>query len=185
MPVLDRKMAMTQKSETPLEERPQVVNLAGSQAEQVEADLVRASRSYVGRVNAEEADLHQSIAINVDVHTMNTNASLVGLSQATSTQANNSAIIAGRADHLELRNSVAAGIYAASTTLSENSQTGILVSGDVKADQVRTVVLVARQVQGPVQTMLDTRQVALGSLIAGIAGGAVMLLGYFLFRHKK
>lgn len=176
---------MAQKNESPMEEIPQVINLTGSQAEQVQADLVRASRSYIGRVNADEADLHQSIAVDADVQTMNANASLVGVSQAITTRAGNSAIIAGRTEQLELSSSVAGGIYAASATLKDGSQAGILVSGDVRADSVRTVVLVARQVQGPVQTMLDTRQVALGSLIAGIAGGAVMLLGYFLFRKKK
>jgi hypothetical protein len=40
-------------------------------------------------------------------------------------------------------------------------------------------------VEGPVETMLETRQVLLASVLAGAACGVVIMLGRLLFRHKK
>lgn len=167
------------------EEFPQVVNLADSQANSVEADLVRANRTFITNLNAEETDLQQSIVVELNAHQVNANASLIGLSHAGSSNYQKSAIVAGRAEEMVLKDSLVGGIYCGSAQLSDGAQTGILVSGSVKSEQVRTVLLVSRQVEGNVQTMLDTRQVAIASLIAGIASGAIMLLGYFLFRKKR
>jgi len=176
---------MSPKSELPEEGLPEVVNLIDSQAEKVEADLVRASRSYVGYLTAEETELHQAVALNVNAHNLNANTSLLGISQSISTSSNNSILLAARAERMELKGSLTGGIYADNASLADGARAGILVSGKVSGEQVRSVILVARQVEGPVETMLDTRQVALASILAGFACGLVVLLGQFLFRHKK
>jgi hypothetical protein len=167
------------------DELPQVINLIDSQSEKIEADMVRASRSYIGSLNADETELHQGVALNVNAHNLNANSSLVGVSQSTSTQIKNSLVVATRAEQIQLDGSLAGGIYSENTHLGEGSQTGILVAGKVTGENIRTVVLVARQVEGSVQTMLDTRQVALASVLAGIGCGLILLLGQFLFRRKK
>jgi hypothetical protein len=86
---------------------------------------------------------------------------------------------------MELNNSLIGGIYTDNASLGEGAQTGILVGGKVSGEQIRTVFLVARQVEGQVETSLDTRQVALASVLTGVACGAVLLLGQFLFRRKN
>jgi len=176
---------MSPKSELPEEELPEVVNLVDSQAEKIEADLVRASRSYIGSLTAEESEMHQAVALNVNAHDLNTNTSLLGVSQSITTSSNNSILLAARAERLELKGSLAGGIYADNANLADGTRAGILVSGKVSGDQIRTVFLVARQVEGPVETMLETQQVAIASVLAGLACGIVVLLGRFLFRHKK
>jgi hypothetical protein len=176
---------MSPKSEVPEESMPEVVNLVDSQADKIEADLVRATRSYVGSLNAEETELHQAVALDVNAHNLNASSSFLGVSQSSVMSGKNSIIVAARADSMELNNSLAGGIYSETASLGPGAQAGILVSGQVSGESIRTVVLVARNVEGTVQTMLDTRQVALASALAGAACGLVLLAGQFLFRRKK
>jgi hypothetical protein len=176
---------MAPSSEIHEEEIPEVVNLIDSQAEKVEANLVRASRSYIGNLKAEEVELHQAVALNVEAHDFQVNSSLSGVSQSSTTSARNSILLTGRTEKLEMNNSLALGIYSNETNLEAGSQTGILISNKVSGGQIRTVFLVASQVEGPVETQLDTRQVALASIIAGLVCGIAIMVGQILFRHKK
>lgn len=177
--------SMSPKSEMIEEDHPEVVNLIDSQADLVEADLVRTNRSYVGSLHAEEVELHQAVAMDTDAHNLNANMSAIGVVQAGSVYAKDSLLLAARAEHLEINNSLTGGIYAENTILGEGSQAGVLVTGKASGEKIRTVVLIARQVEGTVDTTLDTRQVALASVLTGISFGLVMLLGQFLFRRRK
>jgi hypothetical protein len=176
---------MSPKSETNEEDRPEVVNLVDSQAEKIEADLVRTSRSYIGSLSSEESEMHQAFAMNINAHNLNAGTSILAVSQSVTSTSNNSLVVAARAERMEMKNSLVGGFYADSATLADGSQTGILVSSRVSGEQIRSVFLVARQVEGPVETMLDTRQVAMASVLAGLACGLVIVLGKFFFRHKK
>jgi len=177
--------SMSPKSEMIEEDQPEVVNLIDSQADLIEADLVRTSRSYVGSLHAEEVELYQAIAMDVDAQNLNANMSALGVVQAASVSATDSLLLAARADRLEINNSLTGGIYADTAILGQGSQAGVLVTGKASGEQIRTVVLIARQVDGPVETMLDNRQVALASVLTGVVCGMVILVGQFLFRRKK
>jgi len=176
---------MSPKSEMIEEDQPEVVNLIDSQADLIEADLVRTSRSYVGSLHAEEVELYQAIAMDVDAQNLNANMSALGVVQAASVSSTDSLLLAARADRLEINNSLTGGIYADNAILGQGSQVGVLVTGKASGEQIRTVVLIARQVDGPVETMLDNRQVALASVLTGVVCGMVILVGQFLFRRKK
>ncbi|MFC2064123.1 hypothetical protein ACFLXB_03390 [Chloroflexota bacterium] len=165
-------------------DNPEIVNMIDSQVEKVEADLVRTSRTYVNTLNAEEVDLYQSGSVNTKAEIFHANSSLLGLSQGESADINNSILLAGRAVELEAKNSAIGGIYSENTNLGENTKSGILVSGNVTGEKINSVLFVARNVEGNVETILDTRQVALASVLAGIACGAVLMLGKFLFRRR-
>jgi len=177
--------SMSPKSEMIEEDQPEVVNLIDSQADLIEADLVRTSRSYVGSLHAEEVELYQAIAMDVDAQNLNANMSALGVVQAASVSSTDSLLLAARADRLEINNSLTGGIYADNAILGQGSQVGVLVTGKASGEQIRTVVLIARQVDGPVETMLDNRQVALASVLTGVVCGMVILVGQFLFRRKK
>jgi hypothetical protein len=45
--------------------------------------------------------------------------------------------------------------------------------------------LIARNVQGPVETILDTRGAAVAGLLAGLAIGMVLLSGSLLRRRER
>jgi hypothetical protein len=176
---------MSPKAEVKAEEQPEIVNLNDSQVDKIEADLVRTSRSYVGSMDSEESEFYQSAALDVKTYSLHTNSSLVGVSQSTTSKNDNSLIIAARAETMDLENSLVGAVYADSITLGENSRAGILVSGSVSGTVIRPVVLLARQVDGPIETTMDTRQVILGSLLAGVSFGLVAWAGQFLFRRRK
>jgi hypothetical protein len=47
-----------------------------------------------------------------------------------------------------------------------------------------TVILLAREVHGPVETVLDTRGALLAGLVAGVAIGMVLYVGRLLSRRR-
>jgi hypothetical protein len=55
--------------------------------------------------------------------------------------------------------------------------TGLLVAQQVRGGSIKTAVLLAGQVDGPVETSLDTPRALLAGLAAGIGAGLVLLIG--------
>lgn len=163
---------------------PQVINLTHTQAQQVEAELVRVHQSLVGRVDAGEVDLQQSAALQISAQNISAHTTSIASVQAKSFAMHESAVAVVRATQADL-DGRAGLILAQSATMGAGSRSGLLVSNQVKTEQVRTTILLARQVEGPVETVMDTRQVLLASLVAGVAAGTVLLLGQFLFRRKS
>jgi len=59
-----------------------------------------------------------------------------------------------------------------------------VISREVNGDSVRALVLLARQVNGPIEPVLDSRLVLLASLASGIGIGIVFVIGKFLSRRR-
>jgi hypothetical protein len=76
------------------------------------------------------------------------------------------------------------GAIVAGTAEVQNSAVGYLVGRDVHAENVRTVVLLARNVEGNVTTTLDARGVLIAGLVGGLFSGLMLLLGRFLLRRN-
>ena len=91
-----------------------------------------------------------------------------GLVQAQDVRAEQSAINALYCDTAEL----------------VDSQAGLLVSRQVKGTTIRTGVLLASQVEGQVEAVLDTPRALLAGLAAGLGVGLVSLLGSLLRRRR-
>lgn len=163
---------------------PQVINLTHTQAQQVDAELVRVHQSLVGRVDGGEVDLQQSAALQISAQNISAQTTSIAYAQAKGFAMRESDAVIVRANQADL-DGRAGLILAQSVTLGAGSRCGLLVANQVKTEQVRTTILLARQVEGPVETAMDTRQVLLASLVAGVAAGTVLLLGQFLFRRKS
>jgi hypothetical protein len=67
----------------------------------------------------------------------------------------------------------------------QNVQIGALVGREIHAENLRTGILLAGQVNGPVKTMLDTPRAILAGLSAGAAVGLVLWVGQLLSRHNE
>jgi hypothetical protein len=174
------------KNVPPVEEltTPEVVNLVNTQAEHVDAELVRVSHSRVGKMHAEEIDITHSGAVSVSGDTVSGRDSWIGAVQGGHITLNGGGVVALQAEQMTLNGN--AGLCQANQlSMAEGSTVGILSAGKVSAEKVRTVLLLAGKVEGPVETALDTRRVLLASLVAGIATGGVLLLGKFLFRNRN
>jgi hypothetical protein len=94
----------------------------------------------------------------------------------------NSVALAVRADLVELEAGAAAGALAGQVTLA-NSRVGIVVADRADMRDSPTVILLAREVHGPVETVLDTRGALLAGLVAGVAIGMVLLVVRLLGRR--
>src|SRR3972149_1475017 len=103
---------------------PEVVNLVDSQAEKIEADLVRTSRTYVNSLEAEEVDLYQSGSLNVNANRLNANSSFLGLARGDSAEINNSILLTGKTTELEANNRVIGGGFSEKTTNWEDNRKG-------------------------------------------------------------
>jgi hypothetical protein len=63
---------------------------------------------------------------------------------------------------------------------------GIVVAGtEIHATNIRTGILIGRQVNGNVETVLDTRTALMAGIIGGTVAGLILLAGRLLFGKKK
>jgi len=61
----------------------------------------------------------------------------------------------------------------------------VVVAREVHGEALRTVVLLAGRVDGPVETMVDTPRALLAGLAAGIGTGLVLVLFRLLLGRRK
>jgi hypothetical protein len=174
------------KNIPPVEEltAPEVVNLVNAQAEHVDAELVRVSHSRVSRMRAEEIDVTRSGVIGLSGDTVSGRDSWIGAVQGGQVTLNNGGVVVLQAEQMTL-NGNAGFIQTNQLEMAEGSTVGVLAARKVSAEKVRTILLLAGKVEGPVETTLDTRRILLASLVAGIATGGMLLLGRFLFRRRN
>jgi hypothetical protein len=74
-----------------------------------------------------------------------------------------------------------AGMVVASSATLADSRNGLVISREVHGSQVNSVVLLATNVTGPVETLVDQR----GLVLIGIVAGAVLGTVFSLFRLFK
>jgi hypothetical protein len=76
------------------------------------------------------------------------------------------------------------GLAFSDTAELEDSRTGIVVGRDIRVSNSPSLIFVAREAHGDVQTYLDTRGALLAGFAAGVAGGLFILLGRLLSRRS-
>ena len=78
-----------------------------------------------------------------------------------------------------------AGIVVAEDMRLTGSRAGIAIAGKAHLRDSSTVVLLAREVNGQVETVLDTRGAVVAGLVAGMAAGLVLLAGRLITRRRS
>lgn len=174
---------MTLPDEERSPEIPQVINLGQSTSEVLQADMVRASESVIGKVAAEDVELNLAAAGAVQAQKFRARRSAVGLATSASSEVRESLVGAVRADQITL--SGYTGLVAGRTLHTEELASGVVLAAEVNAPTIQTGILLSRQVNGNVQTLLSTRQALLGGLVGGIVAGLVMLVGRLVFGRRK
>jgi hypothetical protein len=66
----------------------------------------------------------------------------------------------------------------------KSSRAGVILANEANCENSSTLILLARDVKGNLQTALDTRQAALAGLVAGVAIGMVLFVGNLLSRKR-
>ena len=147
----------------------EVMVLRGTAVETVEADEVHVHQGGVNRVFAGVVEIDTGGAVTIDAETVGMTGSVGMVIRADVVEANESG----------------SGVLVARDMRLTNSRAGVAVAERADLQDSSTLVLLAREVHGPVETMLDTRGAILAGLIAGVAAGLVWLAGTLIDRRRS
>jgi hypothetical protein len=173
---------MVEPEELPEFESPQVTNIAQAEVQSVHAELVRMHQADAETVTADEVELHQSAAGTVKATLVHARQTAIATVHAENVSVEAGAVGFVRAEKASTNGYTA--VLAAGSADVQHSAVGYLAGRDVRAENVRTVVLLARNVQGNVTTTFDARGALIAGLVAGLFGGLMLLLGRFLLRRS-
>jgi hypothetical protein len=133
-------------------------------------------------ISASEIEMEQSAAAAVKATNVTAHQAALGAVEATQVLSEQSLIGAVQAEKASI--SGFTGAVVAGTAEIHYSLAGVVVGNEVHvADQTRTVLLVSRNVQGNVTTLMDTRSALIAGLLGGLFGGMMLLLGRMLFKR--
>lgn len=163
-------------------ESSQVTNVSQAEVKSVHAETVRMQQADAEFIRAEEVDIHQGAVGNMKATRVSTERSLMGMVNAEEFQSESSG--AGMVQAGSASVSGYTGLVAAGNADVHHASVGYLAARDVHAENVRTIVLLARNVEGSVVTTLDTRGVVIAGLIGGLFSGLMLLLGRLLLRRN-
>ena len=147
---------------------PQVINLSKVKVGAVQAGLVRASQSAVQELNAEEAEMNNSAAASVQTGNLRASDSALGAVFAGQANLSDSFIQLVSADAVQLDGGAAA-----------------IVANSVSGENIRTGLLISREVHGNVTTTFDSRLAVLTGFIAGSVIGLILLAGRLFFSRRR
>ncbi|HNO31347.1 MAG TPA: hypothetical protein PKI78_06140, partial [Anaerolineales bacterium] len=61
---------------------------------------------------------------------------------------------------------------------------GLVAGREVRGERIESVILLSRNVQGNITTVMDTRMALIAGLVGGLFAGIMLLLGRMLFGRK-
>lgn len=161
---------------------PEVVNMHETQAASVQAELVRASASQIKQLTAQEVDLRDSVAVVVNAETVSARKTGVAHLEAGNFTLLDGTVLVSKSNSATLKGR--AGLVITDFAEIKNGSAAILASRAIKADTIRTGILISRNVEGNVETLMDTRSTVLAGMVAGAVMGSLLMVGQFLFRRK-
>jgi hypothetical protein len=89
-----------------------------------------------------------------------------------------------QANEVALSNGRAGVVYAQSVEMRD-AQAGLVLARQVQGSPIQTKILLAGQVDGPVETVVDTQQVAVIGLLTGVVMGLVLFALNWLIGRKR
>ena len=166
-----------------LEDHPQVVNLQTSSVGVVQAELVRMHLSAVREITSDEVALHQSGAMDVTTVETSAHETALGVVNTGEAELTNSGVGILRAENANVTG--VAGVVLAGSANLGNSYAGLVAGREIRGDRIESLVVLARQVDGDVHTVIDTRGAVIAGLVWGLFTGIVMLVGRLVFGRRN
>jgi hypothetical protein len=163
-------------------EKPQVTNVSQTDVQSVHADVVRMHQASAETINANEIELEQSAAVHLQAGNVNTHQSALVAVEAQELLAQNTAIVFAEAQKAAMRGYL--GAVSAQNAEIQYSLAGIVVGNDVHVENARTILLVGRNINGNVTTLMDSRSALIAGLVGALFSGLMLLLGRMLFGRK-
>jgi hypothetical protein len=150
----------------------------------IEADIVQVNQGNVSQVNAGRVEFKQGGAGRVNAEQVTVHLGGIGMAWGTTVSVDQGGIGIVRAGEAQL-DKCQTHVLVAQTATTKEGMTGVLVANEVHANPLRAVVVLAKTIDGQVETTLDTRGAILAGLVGGIALGLVSLTGRLLTRSKR
>ena len=161
---------------------PQVTNLNQVDTDSVSAELVRMHRSTAMEVRADEVEINKSAVFNVKTDRASAQESALGMARAGEVTMQNSILGMARAENADLRG--VSGVIVGGNVTLDHAYAGIAAGRQVRGEKIESIVLLARHVEGDVQTVVDARGALIAGMVGGLFTGMMLLLGRVLFDRK-
>jgi len=173
---------MNEPEELPYFDSPQETNLSHADVQSVHAELVRMHQADAETITADEVELVQSAAGNIKANHISVRQSGLAVVNAGEVLVQGGATGFIQAEKASV--SGYTGAVVAGSAEVHHSMVGYVAGKDVHVEDSRTVFLLARNVNGNVTTLLDTRSALIAGLVGGLFAGIMLLLGRMLFGRK-
>lgn len=160
----------------------QVTNISHADVQNVRAELVRMHQADAEIVTAEEVEMQNSAAGSIKANTIGGNMILMGAVNAEEVFVENGGV--GYAQAGKMSVSGYTGAVVAGSAEVHHGMAGFVAGREVHVNESRMGILLARTVNGDVNTVLDTRGALIAGLTAGLFAGLMLLLGRMLFRRN-
>ena len=173
---------MIEPEELPEIDSAQVTNISQADVQNVRAELVRMHQADAETIIAQEVELQQSAAANVKADHFSAHQSAVGMLNAKEVSAEESVVGYVQAEKMSAGGYT--GVVLAGSADIQHGMAVFVAGREVHVNEARTGILLARNVQGNVTTVLDTRGALLAGLVGGLFAGLMLMLGRVLFGRK-
>ncbi len=160
-----------------------VAHISETEVQNVQAQSVQMQQAAAQTISASDVEMHQSAAASLKATNVSAHQSALAAVEATEVLSQESFTGMVQADKASL--SGYTGAVVAQTAEFHYSVAGVVVGNEVHiSDQSRTLLLIGRNVQGNVTTLMDTRSALIAGLLGGLFGGIMLLLGRALFKRE-
>lgn len=173
---------MIEPEELPKIDSSQVTNISHADVQTVHAELVRMHEADAENIIAQEVELRQSAAGNVKADRFSAHQSAIGMLSAKEASVEESAVGFVQAEKMSAGGYT--GVVVAGSADLQHGMAVFVAGREVHVNEARTGILLARNVQGNVTTVLDTRGALLAGLVGGLFAGLMLMLGRALFGRK-
>jgi hypothetical protein len=160
-----------------------VVNLSQSGAGTIRAELVRLRQGGAEKIIATEVDVRQGGAGQIEAQQVTLTQGGVGVVKTASMDIREGGVGVLRSEQATIVNGGAAVVVADAVDVKDVCA-GVVITRNMRGENIRTGVLLTGQVEGNVETILDTPRAMLAGLTAGAAIGLVLWIGYLLTGRK-
>lgn len=164
-------------------EESEVSNISQTQLQSVNAQQVNMNQSAAETITAENVTMDKSAVADLNANHVQMEQAAIGELKASDVVADQSFIGYVQAEKAAVSGFVGAVIGQSADVRS--SASFAVIANDVKFEEsARTVLLISRNVEGNVTTLVDTRTALIGGLVAGLFASIAILLGRALFGRR-
>jgi len=164
-------------------EVPQVVNLSNVNVDNVRAELVRASHAAIRKLEAEEADVNGIIVGTATTGRFSGRRAAIGAINAQQADVREAFVGGVRGESISINGTTA--MMVANSINATEAKAAIVAGAQINAQNIRTGLLIGRNINGNVHTLVDGRAALVAGVLGGLIAGLVMLAGKVLFGRKK